>query len=288
MFYLFSVIFIIFIPKTNKPMQIRLSIFLVFFLPAINLLGQTQMFQHGNRTNIWHFKAYEDRPEGAQKMLARRYFSVHYPMMFLAADQRYTRGADPQNPAIDTFFKLKKNSGFGLGASVGGYAKLGQLRNGALIALDYSIGYDIYTWRLKEIYFPGAGNVVCKASSSQFSLPLLIVYKHGPEADLSREKRFFYSAGGGIEPDYVKTKYMTVENKGFKFRPVLMGEVGVLSGMAWKFRVAYYPLPVEYMDNTGKNLPSIEDGSLTHVKATGSSGFVLSIMLLPYSRHWGR
>ena len=97
--------------------------------------------------------------------------------MGLTADNHFTAKNSLYAPNIDTTFRLKKRSGFGIGSVDGNFFPLKTYEFGSIIALDVTFTADVYTWKYANISALGM-NQTDKCSIAQYALPISLVYKH--------------------------------------------------------------------------------------------------------------
>jgi len=259
-------------------MKQYILILVIIFLRSFTVFGQSDFYK--TRQHIPLVK-YENLPEWQKRMAQRASLGLTFPTMGLTADNHFVAQNSNYVPNIDTTYRLKKRSGFGIGFIDGNFFPLREYAIGSIIALDVTFTADVYTW--KFAYIPALGlNQADKCSIAQYALPVSLVYKHGGDAMLSQTYKYMYSFGVGIQPLDAQTNYFGQSQNVLLFRPFISLEGGVLGGRAWKLRAVYYPVNSVFLNQTGH----LDDNTLT-AKITGSSDLKISLLVMLRSNYWG-
>jgi hypothetical protein len=225
----------------------------------------------------------------SKKANQKFYWAGHYAMMTLNVDQRFIadRGAPGSlGPSVDTSFMMTKQSSGSWGLSSGIFFKLGQTGKTSILAMEIGFGMNLYKWDLGTIKYSSYDAIKDETFSLHINLPISVQLKTGGEAMLDPKHKFLFSMGAGFDPCVVGTK-VVIDEVNLKIRSFLMTEIGVHAGIAFKLRAYYYPSDLALINKTVEEVPNSLSPGKFSMQAYGSNNFVLALLFMPYSNHWG-
>ncbi len=241
----------------------------------------------------YHQRSYSSYGEKGRTWLKRSYISASLPFMNLEMDSHLTlnRSAaqtyNTPGPSVDTSIFLNKNCKGSYGFSGGSFFPLARMNDHQMIALDVSMGGYLYNFDFGPVKYSSVDLVTDKAEFYLFDLPVAFVYKSGGEVGLNPDLPVLFSIGAGFAPTFTLGGYNSAAGALFKTRTFLMAELGYYFGLAAKLRFTYYPGTIVMINDTegGLTLPN-NYGAFT-VNAFGTGSFLLTLVVLDNSMHWG-
>lgn len=241
----------------------------------------------------YHQRSYSSYGEKGRTWLKRAYISASLPFMTMEMDSKLVldRSAaqtyNTPGPSVDTAIYLNKKCSGSYGFSVGTFFPLAKFNDHQMLALDVAFGGYTYTFDYGPVKYSSVDIVTDKAFFYLFDWPVGLQYKSGGEVNLDPEKKLLFSIGAGFDPTLTLGGYDAAGGAMFRIRSFVMTEIGVHFGIAMKIRATWYPGSIVMIDDTegGTTLPN-NYGTFT-VNGTGSGNFLLSLVVLQNSMHWG-
>ena len=157
-----------------------------------------------------------------------------------------------------------------------------------MLAFDWSFGVHFYSWKLVDRDDPVTGKYTLKAATMMFEMPMGLSYRSGGEASLDPKDKMLLTVGAGFAPTVAVTGVLSSDLESaaglqFKMRPYITADAGYFFGVAMKAKITYYLTPLELMNKLDGDIHNGQS-SLT---VTGTSNFVVSLVILPFSFKWG-
>jgi len=242
-----------------------------------------------------HERSYSSYGEKGKTWLKRAYLSASLPFMNLELDSKLninrtvSAGQPSYGPSVDTSIYLNKKCSGSYGFAAGSFFPIARINDHQMIALDCSFGGYIYEFNYGIVNYSSIDIVTDKADFYLFDLPICLQYKSGGEVKLDPEQKVLFSIGGGFDPTLTLGGYNSAGGALFKIRPFVMTEIGLYFGLAAKIRFTYYPGTIIMVNDTEDGLSGNNNsgsGTFT-VLGTGSGNFLVSLVILYHSTHWG-
>lgn len=234
-------------------------------------------------TNYRHFDEYGTKKK---KWLKRQYISLGMAFMNMEYSGKYREHPYVGN-YTDTAIYLNKASSSSYCFGVGSFANLARIQKKQMLAFDWSFGVHLYNFKLVDRDDPVDGKYTLNAATMMFEMPVGLSYRSGGEASLDPKDKMLFTAGVGFAPSValtalISSTLLSAAGVQFKMRPYITADMGYFFGVAMKAKVTYYLTPLELMNKLDGDIHTGQS-SLT---LTGSSNFVVSLVILPFSFKW--
>jgi hypothetical protein len=189
--------------------------------------------------------------------------------------------------SVDTFFRsnLRSNPGFVFHA--GSYFPIAIISDHSMLVLQTEIFTCWGTLVYDSVVFSNAGDTFMKPFQYyRIGVPISLEYRFGGDVTLNKNHKAFFTIGGGICPSYVNSNnFDTI--RPLKLAPFLKAEAGFFPGIAVKLRATiffgnYYYKSFENWDVMFRG----SDYLRSSFKA--STGYGLSVILMPFSVNWNK
>lgn len=245
---------------------------LTLLLSSLSIIAIAQV-----EYRVHYFIPYDKMSERQQYRAQKSAYALSIPSITL-------NGMHAVDSAGSTTFTRSKRNGFGIGIMMGGFYNLGEFNGGTgILALEAMLSVNTCNYKFDKMEYFGL-NRNYTGNFSAYTLPFILMYKRGAEAQLSRERKTMYSLGVGVSPGYATVNILGAEGKKWVVQPQVMGEYGFLTGnRALKFRATYFPLKQKMFDGKHK----LENDVMLRSQLSVSSGVVISILWLVNSNRWG-
>ena len=246
------------------------------------------------RRVAYYARNYNGFSETHKARLKRYYLGYGIPSMNFDIIAHYTADGDASStPALspsDVTRKISVSAKSSFSATAGSYYPFMATGPNRGFGCDISAVGEVYQYSTGVQNF---GNFIAQDAcvTEIISIPIAFVYKSGGEVSLSKKDNVLFTIGAGVAPAITASKVFDAQASLIARRFAMM-EFGVLTGIAWKFRVTY---------SSGASLMNLIGGDPSHCSYTsagpvgfmnislkGSSSFNVSLVILPFSWNWAK
>ena len=190
---------------------------------------------------------------------------------------------DPNAAPLDATINRHIRSTCTMSFNIGYSLPVLKLNSSSQLAIEALAAVDFYHWNVGTVHYTENTSAFDSAYSQNYNIPISLNYVFGGQAD--GHSGFTCTIGAGEAISITNSKYINHETR-VGYRPFVMAEVGVLAGIPVKLRATAYLGNIILIDKPTGTLYDAQqadgniDGNLG-VKMTGSSGFNVSLILMP-------
>lgn len=178
---------------------------------------------------------------------------------------------------------------FNVGITVGAGIHLARLSDKASLGLNINMQYTLIRLAIKSEAFKIKDGVPFNQEFdySMSSIPISLDYKTGAEAISDRYLKSSFAFGAGISPRFVA--YGLLGGKATpSISPFLKIEAGYFVGLAFKIRMLYF-VGKQTWDKGYMMQPVVSNapmGNDVYYNLSSTGEFMVSLIVMPYSRAW--
>ncbi len=282
----------------------RKALVLSTVLLAITCHVNAQGFGFGMHTRHFHDDYGHAVRGGFQKFYQRAWIGYLKPFSGFNLDEHFSQNAPDiyvggvyqanPKPNVDTTVSRKGKLVNSWGVAGGGFCPVGMLNDNSCLAISFSVMMLFQTWNLGPVTYSNQETSLTDPGGQAIAvhglIPVGIDYKYGGEAALNKEKRFSFTFGVGVAPDFYASGYGSTGTVSYKTLPYAKMEMSFFAGVAFKLEAMAFLGKYDYFKDYSDDR-FVTNGATTydHTDATayGNSPFVLSLGIMPYSFHWG-
>lgn len=178
---------------------------------------------------------------------------------------------------------------FNVGITVGTGIHLARLSDKASLGLNINMQYTLIRLAIKSEAFKIKDGVPFKQEwdYSMSSIPISLDYKTGAEAISDRYLRSSFAFGAGIAPRFIAYGLLGGQATP-SISPFLKMEAGYFIGLGFKIRMLYF-VGKHTWDKGYLMQPVVSNapiGSDTYYNLSTNGEFMVSLIVMPYSRAW--
>ena len=163
---------------------------------------------------------------------------------------------------------------------VGSYFPITIVSDNSMLVFNTELMVSYASLTYDSLIFLGTNKYAESQDAYKIGTLLSIEYRLGSDITLNKQDGGMFTIGGGISPCFVNS------DNYIKFIPFLKGEFGFFAGIAFKVRGIMYFGNSVYADKESNSISNTGVGDNLKTYISGSNGFDLAIIIMPFSVTW--